>query len=183
MRQRRPKPGAGEKASRLTPEELRARTFQRAAKLLAAKPRSIAELRERLAERCSNKAIVETVIARLREYGYLDDERYALTYASSKVQQQPVGRRRLKQNLAMQKVDRAVVDGALDQVFAETPEEELIDRAIEKRLRLRGRPQTRAEAKSLFDHLLRQGFPFELVADKVRAAAKTDLDENESTEN
>jgi regulatory protein len=178
MRRQRSRSDAGKASqSRLTPEELRARTFQRAAKLLAAKPRSIEELRERLAERCASKEIVETVIARLREYGYLDDERYALTYASSKVRQQPVGRRRLKQSLAMQKVDRAVVDEALDQVYAETPEEDLIDKAIEKRVRLRGRPKTRAEAKSLFDHLLRQGFPFELVADKVRAAAKADLDD------
>lgn len=182
MRQRRSKPKTVEDkapASQLTPEELRARTFQRAAKLLAAKPRSIAELRERLAERCSSKAIVETVIARLREYGYLDDERYALTYASSKVRQQPVGRRRLEQSLVMKKVDRKVADEALDQVFAETPEEELIDLAIAKRVRLRGRPKTRAEAKSLFDHLLRQGFPFELVGDKVRAASKADLDNDE----
>jgi regulatory protein len=178
MRQRRSKPETDKApASRLTPEELRARTFQRAAKLLAAKPRSIAELRERLAERCSSKAIVETVIARLRQYGYLDDERYALTYASSKVRQQPVGRRRLEQSLVMKKVERRVADEALDQVFAETPEEELIDRAIAKRVRLRGRPKTRAEAKSLFDHLLRQGFPFELVGDKVRAISRAELDE------
>jgi regulatory protein len=182
MRQRRPKsPSAAEdpRASRLTPEELRAKTFQRAAKLLAAKSRSIAELRERLAERCPNKAIVETVIARLREYGYLDDERYALGYASAKVRQQPIGRRRLQQSLAMKQVERKVADEVLDQVFTETPEAELIDRALEKRVRLRGRPKTRAEAKSLFDHLLRQGFPFELVSDKVRAAAKTDLEEIE----
>ena len=182
MRQRRSKPKTVEDkapASRLTPEELRARTFQRAAKLLAAKPRSIAELRERLAERCPSKAIIETVIARLREYGYLDDERYALTYASSKVRQQPVGRRRLERTLAMKKVDRSVAHEALDQVFAETPEADLIDRAIAKRVHLRGRPKTRAEAKSLFDHLLRQGFPFELVSEKVRAASSTDLDEDD----
>ena len=179
MRQRRPKPKTAEdeSRSRLTPEELRARTFQRAAKLLAAKPRSIAELRERLAERCSSKAVIDTVIARLREYGYLDDERYALSYASSKVRQQPIGRRRLEVSLARKKVDRAVADEALDQVFAETSEEDLLDHALEKRVRLRGRPKTRAEAKSLFDHLLRQGFPFELVSQKVRAASKADLDE------
>lgn len=177
MRQRHSKPAIAEKASasRLTPEELRARTFQRAAKLLAAKPRSIAELRERLAERCSSKAVIETVIARLREYGYLDDERYALGYASSKVRQQPIGRRRLELSLARKKVERAVADEALDQVFAETSEAELLDRALEKRVRLRGRPKTRAEAKSIFDHLLRQGFPFELVSEKVRALAKNDL--------
>lgn len=180
MRQRRPKTKAindKASASRLSPEDLRARTFQRAAKLLAAKPRSIAELRERLAERCSSESVIETVIARLREYGYLDDERYALTYASSKVRQQPIGRRRLEMSLARKKVDRAVAQGALDQVFAETPEEDLLDHALEKRVRLRGRPKTRAEAKSLFDHLLRQGFPFELVSQKVRAVSKADLDE------
>ena len=180
MRQRRSKPKTTPEdspLSRLSLEELRARTFQRAAKLLAAKPRSIAELRERLAERCSSKSAIETVIARLREYGYLDDERYALGYASSKVRQQPIGRRRLELSLARKKVDRAVADEALDQVFAETPEEDLLDRALEKRVRLRGRPKTRADAKSLFDHLLRQGFPFELVSDKVRAVSRTELDE------
>jgi regulatory protein len=162
-----------------TPEQIRARAFQRAVKLLAAKPRSIEELRERLAERCSSKVVIETVIARLREYGYLDDERYALGYASSKLRQQPIGRRRLELSLARKKVDRAVAQEALNQVFAETSEQELLDRAVEKRVRLRGRPKTRAEAKSLFDHLLRQGFPFELVSEKVRAASKADLDESE----
>jgi len=179
MRRRRAKPETAadeSRASRLTPDELRAKTFARAVKLLTAKSRSVAELRERLSERCPSKAIVETVIARLREYGYLDDERYALGYASAKVRQQPIGRRRLQQSLQMKQVSRAVADEVLDQVFSETPEAELLDRALEKRIRLRGRPKTRAEAKSLFDHLLRQGFPFELVSEKVRAAAKTDLE-------
>lgn len=162
-----------------TPEQMRARTFQRAAKLLAAKPRSVAELRERLSERCSNKAIVETVIARLREYGYLDDGRFAFGYASLKVRQQPIGRRRLEQSLAIKKVDSVVADAALDLVFAETSEEQLIDRAIEKRIRLRGHPKTRIEAKNLFDHLLRQGFSFEMVSQKVRAASRTTLDDVE----
>jgi regulatory protein len=178
MQRRRPRsnPGNTSKLSS-TPDEMRARTFQRAVKLLTSKNRSVAELRERLSERCSSKDIVETVIERLREYGYLDDARFALGYASLKVRQQPVGRRRLEQSLAMKKVDRSVADEALDQVFAETPEDELIDRAIEKRIRLRGRPKTREEAKKLFDHLLRQGFPFELVSDKVRAASRADLED------
>ena len=70
-----------------------------------------------------------------------------------------------------------LVDEALDLVFATMPEEELIDRAIAKRIRLRGKPRTRLEAKKLFDHLLRQGFNYELVSDKVRALSKLDADE------
>jgi regulatory protein len=167
-----------EQRKRLTPEQIRARAFQRAVKLLAARPRSIAELRERLLQgRFADRNVVEEVIARLREYGYLDDERFAVSYASSKVRQTPTGRRRLQRDLALKKVDRAVADEALDQVFAETSEEKLINQAIEKRIRIRGRPETRAAAKSLFDHLLRQGFPFELVSEKVRAASKVELDE------
>lgn len=161
-----------------TPDEIRRRVFQRAVKLLAAKARSIAELRERLLEgRGADDEVVETVISRLREYGYLDDEKFAVSYASLRVKQRPIGRRRLERDLTMKKVDRSVADEALEKVYTETPEEDLIDQAIEKRIRLRGRPTSRAEAKSLFDHLLRQGFPFEMVSEKVRAASKADLSE------
>jgi regulatory protein len=181
MQRRRAKKREDEQpASSVSPAQIRERTFQRAVKLLAAKPRSIAELRERLLQgRGANKAVVETVIARLREYGYLDDERFAVGYASLRVRQRPIGRRRLQRDLMLKKVDRAVAGEALDLVFAETSEEELIDRAIEKRIRLRGQPTNRAEAKKLFDHLLRQGFPFELVSEKVRAAAQTSVDEDD----
>ena len=163
-----------------TPEERRRQVFQRAAKLLSAKSRSIAELRDLLMQRSgTSKAHVEEVLARLTEYGYLNDERFAVSYASAKVRQRPIGRQRLKRDLTLKQVSKETADEALDKVFAETSESELIDRAIEKRVRLRGRPGNRAEAKSLFDHLLRQGFPFELVADKVRVAAQANLDDEE----
>jgi regulatory protein len=167
-------------AEQLTPEEIRRRTFARAIKLLSAKPRSVVELRERLLlGRSTNKAAVEEAISRLKEYGYLDDERYAFGYASLRVRQKPIGRNRLKRDLKFKKVEEQVAEDALNLVYGETSEDELADRAIEKHVRLRGRPQNRAEAKKLFDRLLRQGFPFELVREKVRAVSKPDLDEVE----
>jgi len=180
-RRRKVKPAADDMPSTpLTPEEIRAHTFQRAVKLLAAKSRSIAELHERLLEgKRTTKGAVEEVIARLREYGYLDDERFAFGYASLKVRQRPIGRARLERDLKIKKVSQEVADEALNLVYAETSEEELIDRAIEKRLRLRGQPKNRVEAKKLFDHLLRHGFPFELVSQKVRQASVLELDEAE----
>ena len=154
----------------MQPDELRRRTFERAIKLLAAKPRSVAELRERLLRgKGTTEAVVEVVISRLREYGYLNDERFAFSYASYKVKQRPVGRRRLERDLKLKKVESSVANEALELVYAETSEDQLIDQAIEKRLRIRGRPKNRAEAKSLFDHLLRQGFEFDLVSEKVRS--------------
>jgi regulatory protein len=161
-----------------TPQGILERSFQRAIKLLAARPRSIEELREKLLRGGSaNKAVVEVVIQRLREYGYLDDERFASGYAASKVRQRPIGRQRLQRDLALKKVDRAVVDQALDSLFAETSEQDLIDLAIEKRIRVRGRPKNRAEAKSLFDHLMRQGFPHDLAFASIKALLETSFDD------
>jgi regulatory protein len=158
--------------------DLRRKTFERAIKLLTARPRSVGELRERLLKlKDTNEEVVEAVIARLREYGYLNDERFAFSYASYKVKQKPVGRRRLERDLKFKKVDSGVANEALDMVFCETPEEQLIDEAIAKRLRIRGKPKTRLEAKSLFDHLLRQGFDFELVREKIRSLTTDDTDE------
>src|SRR5437762_9863911 len=151
----------------------RERVFQRAGKLLAARSRSVEELRERLLEgRGATKAAVDAVIERLREYGYLDDAKFAHSFASLRVQQRPIGRQRLQRDLWLRKVDKKTADEALDLIFEATPEGDLIDRAIAKRVSLRGKPKTRAGAKKLFDHLLRQGFAFELVADKVRALAR-----------
>jgi len=186
MRQRKWKPKVRQlheetlerEAPPVDPEKARARTMQRAVKLLAAKPRSIEELRERLLEKkWTNAETVASVLEKLKEYGYLNDERFAFGYASFQVRQKPVGRTRLQRALSLKKVDRETAEEAINLVFEETPEEELIDRAIAKRVRLRGRPETRSETKSLLDHLLRQGFSYELVMRKVRAASAAEIDE------
>lgn len=162
----------------LTSAEIRRRTFDRAIKILTARPCSVGELREKLFQRRGvDTKLVEEIIGRLREYGYLDDDRFAVSYATSKVRQKPVGRRRLEQDLRMRKVERSIADQALETVFEQTSEDVLIDRAIEKRVRVRGRPKNRLEAKSLFDHLMRLGFPSDLVSDKVRAVSTVDTAE------
>ena len=156
-------------------EKARERTVQRAVKLLAAKPRSIQELRERLLEKqWTDDAAVEYALAKLKEYGYLDDERFAFGFASYRVRQKPVGRQRLARDLQTKKVSKETADAALELVYQETPEEELITRAIEKRIRLRGRPTTRQETKSLYDHLQRLGFSYDLIIRKVRESASDD---------
>lgn len=164
----------------IDPEKSRTRTLQRAVKLLAAKPRSVAELRERLLEKeWTTEEAADYAIAKLSEYGYLNDEQFALGYAAARVRQKPVGRGRLARDLQMKKIDRELAEQTLEKVFAETSESELIDRAIERRTRLRGRPTTRQETKSLFDHLLRRGFSYDLIIGKVRALASDELEEDE----
>jgi regulatory protein len=159
-------------------EKARERTMNRAVKLLAAKPRSIGELRERLLEKnWTNAAIVDGVLGKLQEYGYLDDAQYARDLAISKLRQKPQGKRRLQQTMSQKQLDRGTVEAAVKSAFEKMPEAELIDAAIQKRLRLKGRPETREDTKRFYDHLLRQGFGFDLIRQKISEIAKPIEDE------
>jgi regulatory protein len=157
-------------------EKARERTMNRAVKLLAAKPRSIGEIRERLLEKnWTNAEIVDRVIAKLEEYKYLDDQQFASDLAVSKLRQKPQGKRRLLQSMSQKKLSKENVDSAIRAAFEKLPEADLIDRAIEKRLRLKGKPETLEDKKKFFDHLLRQGFDYGLIRDRMNDIAKIDL--------
>lgn len=154
-------------------EKAREQTMNRAVKLLAAKPRSVGELRERLLEKnWTNEHIVDGVMEKLKEYKYLDDRQFAKDFAVSKLRQKPIGKRRLKQTLSQRKLDNDTVEEAIASAFEKMPEAELIDRAIEKRLRIKGKPETRDDTKKFYDHLLRQGFSFDLIRVKMSDVVK-----------
>ncbi|MFN0138703.1 MAG: regulatory protein RecX [Pyrinomonadaceae bacterium] len=161
-------------SDRVVKDETRSReqTMNRAVKLLAAKPRSVTELRERLLEKLwTNEKIVDAVIEKLKEYKYLDDEQYARDLAVSKLRQKPQGKRKLQQTMAQKKLDKTVIDEAITEAFEKLPESELIDLAVEKRLRLKGAPKGREETKKFYDHLMRQGFSYDLIREKMAAFA------------
>jgi regulatory protein len=171
-----------EETDRVVKDPLRSRerTMNRAVKLLAAKPRSVLELRGRLLEKLwTNEEIVDGVIDQLKEYNYLDDEQFARSLAISKLRQKPQGRRRLQVTLSQKKLDKELVQSAIDHAFDQMPEDELIDQVISKRLRIKGKPETREDTKKFYDHLLRQGFAFDLIRERMSsiAAGKIEIDD------
>ena len=174
----KPREETDEKPREINAEKARQKTFDRAVNLLTYKQRSVTELRTRLLEKdWTTPEIVDSVLDKLKEYNYLNDEQFAKNFAASQIRQKPIGKRVLKQKLAMKKLDKETVDGALEKAFEETPEEEIIERAITKRLRLKGKPETREDAKKFYDYLLRQGFSYDLVSNKMREIASGNYDE------
>lgn len=149
------------------------KTFERALNLLSYKPRSLAEMRARLMEKdWAEEAVVDQVIARLEELGYLNDEEFAANFANSRLTMKPIGRSRLRHDLRRKKLPSETIEDALDEAYEQQSEEELIDRAISKRVKLKGPPATREEAKRLFDYLIRRGFSYDLVIRKIREASE-----------
>ena len=160
------------------PERSRQRTMDRAVRLLAAKPRSVRELRDRLMEKSwTNSEIVDSVIAKLAAYKYLDDEQFARDAALAKLRERPQGKRRLQMTMSQKKLEKGTVDRAIKEAFDAMPESELINAAISKRLRLKGKPETREDMKKFVDHLLRRGFSYDLIRDSMAAISDGRFDD------
>ncbi len=144
------------------------KTFDRAVNLLTYKPRSIEEMRERLLEKkWTDQEIVNVVIEKLTKYNYLNDLEFAISFANSKLRQKPLGKRRIRDDLRRKKLDKETIEHACESVFEEFTEYELIDRAIEKRLRIKGVPKEYKDRQSFFGYLVRLGFEYDLIREKM----------------
>jgi SOS response regulatory protein OraA/RecX len=84
-----------------------------------------------------------------------------------------IGRARLARELAGKLLSREVIESALNRAFGALPEEELIDRAIDKRVRIKGVPVSQPDRKKMFDYLVRLGFDYDLILRKVRSLGTT----------
>lgn len=157
------------------------RVMAAALKILAARPCSEADLRDRLiSRRGKDPKLVEQCIKRLKELGYVNDDLFAHSYASYRVGLKPLGRAKLARELGVKKVPREIVEQTLDLVFEGNAEEALIDSAIARRVRVRGWPADRAASKRMFDHLARLGFEYDLIVRKLRGLKAEANEDDES---
>jgi len=145
--------------------------------LLAARPYSEEQLRRKLAARFSSGPEINECIALLKRKGYVNDVKLAESYALHRTGAKAIGRARLARELAGKLLPNDVIDSVLSRAFLTVPEDELIDRAIDKRLRSKGVPVSRSDRKKMFDYLARLGFDYNLILKKIRSLSPaSDLD-------
>ena len=140
-----------------------------ALRMLARRPYSVAEMRRALEKKYPHSNEVRKAIARLRELHYLDDKKFAEHYASSLVRNRAYGRHRIRRELKAKLVDYRQIEPALDQAFAETGEQQLLEQTLEKKVRTLRLPLTRAKLASLCQSLMRRGFRGDDIIKAVRA--------------
>jgi len=143
--------------------------FSAAIRLLARRSYSVAGLRQALERKFGEDAPIDAVLARLRQLGYLDDRKFASQFASSLARNRTYGRHRVKHELKAKLVDHRYIDDALDQAYDEVNEQQLLEKALERKLRSIRPPVTTRKVSSLCHSLMRQGFPFEAIMKAVRA--------------
>jgi regulatory protein len=84
--------------------------------------------------RAADPADAEAAIIRLREIGYLNDQRFAESYANARVENEGFGRMRVLNDLRARRVSGNMAEQAVEQALGGRSEAELIDAFIERRM-------------------------------------------------
>jgi regulatory protein len=127
--------------------------------------RTEAELRRLMRQRVepgdSGEFIVNTVIARLKEHGYLDDKSFAETFTRLRQENEKLGQRTVRQKLAQKGVPAPIVNEAIESRYATTDEEALARQHIERK-RLK-KPENEKETARILRRLIAAGFSTRVI--------------------
>jgi regulatory protein len=131
-----------------------------AVKALGRRMRTVAELtrlmRAKVEREPSGQAKIDSVLARLKEYGYLNDADYAATYTKLRQENASLGKRRVRQDLAAKGVQAELIAETLDTAYRDVNEEELARRHLERK-RVK-QPANEKEAARVVRMLVHAGF-------------------------
>ncbi|HTS26400.1 MAG TPA: RecX family transcriptional regulator [Bryobacteraceae bacterium] len=132
-----------------------------ALKLLGGRAHSTGELREKLRRRADRAGAVDDILARLKDSGYLNDQRFAEGFAAARLANDKLGRTRVIQDLRQRRVAPALAERTVRKLYEDVNEEALIEAWIRRKYRLASREDLFQEDKELaaaYRRLLHAGF-------------------------
>jgi regulatory protein len=151
--------------------------YEYAVGALARRMRSVAELKRLLRPRVEaetelGQTLVELIIRRLKDQGYLNDARYAAAYSSFRRDNEKFGRMRVVTDLKAKGVHGEVIAKAVGSAYEDVNEERQA-REYLRRKRLQ-KPKNQKQAARIFRHLARAGFTSKTIFTLLK---KWDVDE------
>lgn len=139
------------------------RAFNKAAELLSRRDHSEKELLQKLRQK-GYSAGAEEAAEKLREYGYLDDSRFALSYARELQRLKHFGKRRIEQELMKKGIERSLIAETVEQLeFSEEELVALIERKYQKNL------ESEKGVQKTVNALLRAGYSYSQIKDALSA--------------
>jgi regulatory protein len=162
--------------------------MEAAATFLATRPRSVGETARRLRHLGYPPDLVEGVVTRLVEVGYLDDEAFARTWVESRDRARPRGENALRRELAQKGVARGVVDEVMaERIDASSDGDPNVVAAAallaRKRAGLMREPDERKRRQKAYALLARNGFDPETCRTVSASVTIDDVGETEADAN
>jgi regulatory protein len=151
--------------------------YDAAIKILMRRAHSVSEMKKALIRRTADEDLIQKVIARLKQNGYIDDARYASQFARHRTEGRKQGKFRVARDLRARGVPDRHIEAALEEAAKSTDEAAVVRQRIERKLRsFRGEIDDRKLA-SLYRSLLRAGFSADVIRHQLRSFTREELPE------
>jgi regulatory protein len=138
--------------------------FNYAINLLSYRARSQREIMTKMKEKGYDGSMIEKVLEKLQEYGYINDYQFSQQWVSDKQKSKKAGKNLLKQELFQKGIDRDVIQQVIDENVH--PEEEY-GRAYElaeKKMRTLQKEDRKSKYRKLSGVLARKGYTFDIIS-------------------
>ena len=154
--------------------------YDAAIKILMRRAHSVSEMKKALIRRTADEDLIQKVISRLKQNGYIDDARYAKQFARQRTEGRKQGRFRVARDLRARGVPDRHIEAALEEAAQNTDEASVVRQRIERKLRsFRGEIDDRKLA-SLYRSLLRSGFSADIIRRELRSLTREEVPDVEA---
>jgi regulatory protein len=154
--------------------------YDAAIKILMRRAHSVSEMKKALIRRTPNEDLIQKVIARLKQNGYIDDARYASQFARQRTEGRKQGKFRVARDLRARGVPDRHIEAALEEAAKSTDEATVVRQRIERKLRsFRGEINDRKLA-SLYRSLLRAGFSADVIRRELKSLTREDVPDTDA---
>jgi len=157
--------------------------YEYAVGALGRRMRTVAELKRLFRARVEKpeseygKTLIELVIRRLKDRGYLNDAQYAAYFSSLRRDNQKFGRRRVITDLKIKGVHGDVIEKAVDAAFEDVSEETQAREYLRRKRMVK--PEDQKATARIFRQLVRAGFGTKTIFAILK---KWDVDEETLTQ-
>ncbi|MCM8800660.1 MAG: recombination regulator RecX [Candidatus Omnitrophica bacterium] len=134
--------------------------------LLRFRPRTEKEISQRLKKKGFSEEVIEKILVFLRKNNFINDASFAQAWIESRLKK-PLGINRIKQELILKGIDKAIIDSKINEILKDYSEEKIVTEIARKRFkRLENLPIDKTKRR-IYDYLLRRGFSQEIVNDVI----------------
>lgn len=154
-----------------------------ALRALMRRPQSVHEMKKLLERRASSELLAQVVLARLKENGSLNDDRYAKQFARQRSEIRRQGKFRIARDLRARGIPAAHIEAALAESTSDDAEQAAVRQRIQRKLKLFRGPLDQKKIASLYGTLLRAGFPSDVIRRELKSVTREPLPDPVDTEN
>jgi regulatory protein len=141
-------------------------------KMLARRELSESQIRQRLGRKGHSESDIDEAVERLRAERAIDDARVAAAIARTETSIRRRGKLRVRMQIERAGIGKDLAKRAVDEVFGEIDDDELIEASLRKRLRGRDTIADDREFQRLYRYLVGQGFETDKIMRVLSARRK-----------